>query len=468
MFKRPSRSVLLFTRAKGSGTASQSIGASRRCRAAAWTLLTLASALCAAADETVSTRVAQPQAFGINNPERTAAEMTQAIDAEALRRGGLYEFNTLPTALPVSRSPAYADLIVDGANNFLPCKGGPFALCFYSGPEGPLPCRVDGPLDTNAECTCIEVPYGNYFVDILSILDQATYLKTVEACGLDGSRCSTTNSAPVCDIINADKLFPGADMISVFSFNCARELSIGQTACHPGVYAGCMTAPCYRQEDGSVRCLCPTYSGNYQVGQTFSDGAAGCELGDGLVWSASNNINTPPPDRPPFTLARSNANSPEGAPKAGNAPVTNGCVPDSPDPDKGCPLWPVPTDLGPEDPLCQLACAEYAQCGTGLTQTGFTCDATLCTAGCNDLGLVGAACAGLGSCSKHAILAVEEQAGCSCCASQICGCSANAATEAEIFVLNQRQRDAGIVPQCDINGTLCGRPPPAEQAPAVP
>jgi hypothetical protein len=51
---------------------------------------------------------------------------------------------------------------------------------------------------------------------------------------------------------------------------------------------------------------------------------------------------------------------------------------------------------------------------------------------------------------------LEVAAKCSCCASQICGCDANPATEQAIFDLNRRQRNREICPQCDINGTLCG------------
>ena len=32
-------------------------------------------------------------------------------------------------------------------------------------------------------------------------------------------------------------------------------------------------------------------------------------------------------------------------------------------------------------------------------------------------------------------------------------------TNKAIFALNQQQRDRGIKPQCDINGTLCGQGP---------
>jgi hypothetical protein len=66
------------------------------------------------------------------------------------------------------------------------------------------------------------------------------------------------------------------------------------------------------------------------------------------------------------------------------------------------------------------------------------------------------ACAGLAACDVTEIIKAEAAAECSCCASQLCGCSRNSRTNGEITVLNQLQRKRGITPQCDVNGTLCG------------
>ena len=126
----------------------------------------------------------------------------------------------------------------------------------------------------------------------------------------------------------------------------------------------------------------------------------------------------------------------------------------------GCPL------LCPEAPLatgsgvdCARVCDEYGSClQTGGVQTGFTCDATLCTDECNDRDLLGTACSELAQCDISEIVKAETAAQCSCCASQLCGCSPNGKTNTEIAVLDQQQRDRGIKPQCDINGTLCGSP----------
>jgi hypothetical protein len=42
------------------------------------------------------------------------------------------------------------------------------------------------------------------------------YLASIEACGSDGSGCTSTGSAPVCKFLNRGALRPGADVISTF------------------------------------------------------------------------------------------------------------------------------------------------------------------------------------------------------------------------------------------------------------
>ena len=359
---------------------------------------------------------------------------TREVITEAIRRGPGFKFNTLSTTIPFTTSPAYADILVR-PSNFLPCKGGPFALCYYSGPDGNLPCHVARQNDPLAECDCVEIAHGAYYVDINAILDVDTYLQTVESCGRSGSKCTATNSAPVCTIINANKLFPGADLISVFSSACFEEEGLGQTTCAAGVYAGCMTAPCYRDpanEAGIVQCLCPTFDGPFQVGQSIPQDQ--CDLGRKNVWSAAYAV------------------------RGTTFPAPDKCIPDDRNPDVGSPLWPVDTTLTPDSPICQQVCGEYESCTRNRIELGFTCDATLCTSGCSDQDLVKDACDGLSppACQLSSIIAVEEMAGCSCCASQICGCEPNERTNEKIYRLNERQRLRHIEPQCDKNGTLCG------------
>ena len=116
----------------------------------------------------------------------------------------------------------------------------------------------------------------------------------------------------------------------------------------------------------------------------------------------------------------------------------------------------LPPDSGVD---CAKVCDEYNSCkGTGRFQAGYTCDATLCTDECNDRDLVGTACTGLSGCDISEIVKAETAASCSCCASQLCGCKPDRETNKAIAALNQQQRDRGIKPQCDINGTLCGTP----------
>jgi hypothetical protein len=329
--------------------------------------------------------------------------------------------------------PAYADIILE-PSNFLPCEGGPIALCYYSGPE-PETCVLsqDG---TTANCECFEISYGKYFVDINAILNLDVYNETIAQCGTDGSGCQATNSAPVCESINNGTFSPGTDMISAFSFACVPEEGIGSTNCTqpPLQYAGCMTAPCSRTgEDGIVNCLCPTYEGPYQIGLNDQT----CNLGNNMTWSAAYNPNV-------------TGTTP--------TPPIGGCIPDAPESLGGCPLL-TRNDIPKPPPNidCDEVCQEYQDChGAGGIKIGYTCDATLCTSQCNDRDLVGLACDGLQSCEVTEIIKLEAEVGCSCCASQICGCAANNQTQKAVFDLNNQQRDRGITPQCDINGTLCG------------
>ena len=135
----------------------------------------------------------------------------------------------------------------------------------------------------------------------------------------------------------------------------------------------------------------------------------------------------------------------------------------------------MPTQVvDPNSQLCQNVCASY-QNSTPVTpglQVGFTCDSTLCTTIGIGQGkgydpsikaqaaLAGQACQGVGQIANFAQVAlVESLANCSCCASQVCGCATpNAQSNQAISVLNQSQRNNSIEPQCDINGTLCGKP----------
>jgi hypothetical protein len=151
------------------------------------------------------------------------------------------------------------------------------------------------------------------------------------------------------------------------------------------------------------------------------------------------------------------------------------CVPDLPG-STGCELFDETKDdsniIDPDGALCSNVCSFYSNysVNSGQTQVGYSCDATLCTmlgieqgnnlspSASDQINLLNKGCNGIQDMpGMGPILLVETLAECSCCASQVCGCEKiNATTDQQIYVLNQQQRDAGIVPQCDINNTLCG------------
>lgn len=391
-----------------------------------------------------------------------------------------------------SYGPAYAN-IVAGTSNFIKCtppsgRKFAYALCYYSGPNAPtgtnaenppLPCTMskDG---RYANCTCYaitnEMAAGKipYLVDINAISNLDIYRKTIEACGRDGEKCASGGVEPaVCDAINTNLLVPGADMISVFSTLYGQDYAVQgedpMTNCvgkDAGVYAGCMTAPCEltgkKDANGNalVNCKCPIYNGPYQIGQANQSCDANTSTTSSSskrdkinVWSAAYN-----PSQEPLP------------------PATSTCIPDMAG-TNGCPLYDPAkqsvynSTISPTSSLCQNVCASYdtSMQPSTSTQVGYTCDATLCTTiGIGQHGtsspsvkaqavLAQQACAGVGSMSNfQQIMLVEALANCSCCASQVCGCTGrNGSTNEALGVLNESQRKQGITPQCDINGTLC-------------
>lgn len=391
--------------------------------------------------------------------------------------------------------PAYAN-IVSSSSSMLACmpptgRKISYALCYYSGPNGPtgnnpdnpsLPCTLS-PDGVVANCTCYAItsdavsPKVPYYVDINAISNLYIYQETVEACGTAGEKCAASDiQPPVCDAINTNMLVPGADLVSVFSPVYIRDYTAqgggDSTSCtgqNAGLYAGCMTAPCYRtgQKDASgreiVQCKCPVYNGPYQVGQAnqscnanqpANSGSQPSSAGNNNVWSAAYN------------------------PSGGSVtPPAGACIPDIPG-SKGCGLYDPAKDykkiIDPAGALCKNVCAAYGTSNVNnpASQVGYTCDSTLCTTlgigqGSNpsfppprrdQAALSGAACTGIQNINgMKQIMMVEALAECSCCASQVCSCdTVNQPTNQAIFDLDQQQRNVGIQPQCDINGTLCG------------
>ncbi len=430
------------------------------------------------------------------NPSTYGHRYSKSI-LRGVKLSDVYTFND---TVNTDFGPAYANVWTSSAN-FLQCtppSGRPFsyALCYYSGPDAPtgdsdenpsLPCTLS-PDGTLANCTCFEIstdevsPKMSYLVDIHAISNLDIYQETVEACGEQGAECLNSGRIPpVCEAINTNLLVPGADLISVYSERYKRDyVSKGEdtsTECtdrrDQGVYAGCMTAPCYRTglKDAAgrnlVECKCPVYDGPFQIGQ-----------GD-----QSCNANDPPPvTTSSHTEKRhgrgnnvwSAAYNPAGGPIIlSDLP----CIPDSPG-DSGCPLYEAGKDynIEPDGALCQRVCGYYGSSNENNPndpdiQLGYSCDATLCTTvGIGQDGpppdhqteaqLLGEACSGIQNMNGLTeITLVEALAECSCCASQICGCdNINAQTNAAIVNLNAEQTGAGIMTQCVINNTLCGAP----------
>jgi hypothetical protein len=262
------------------------------CTAIAAVLCLLMLACVTSTDQT--TNSAKTQATNASTPQATsspAASPKTSVDFGRYATASSFKLNTLPTT---PYGPAWADISLQ-KSNFLECEGASIALCYYSGPGPTTPCNVESGGDL-ANCTCYAIPKGQkYKVLINAILNLDVYLKTVEVCGKDGSKCKPTGSiqAPVCEAINNNTLIPGADMISTFSLYLEKQMPIHPTTCAtPAAYAGCMTAPCKQtgKTDPNtglplVQCGCPTYTGPYQVGTQISQDQ--CVLGGTSIWSAA-------------------------------------------------------------------------------------------------------------------------------------------------------------------------------------
>jgi hypothetical protein len=328
--------------------------------------------------------------------------------------------------------PPWAN-VTFGDNEWAACFG-PYALCYYAN------CQPSEEGST-ADCPCYDW-FGTSYVQISSILNLDAYQATLSFCDATPGICLVPNTAPVCEYINSGTFMSGATRISTFSFYRAVSEPIGFTSCvdDPGLYAGCMTSPCFGSpvidpatNTASISCDCPTFDGPYQVGQS------GLSCDDApLVYSAAYNPDPSPPS---------------------GCDIIPGCVPDAQGSECGCPLYdPGTTMLPPDSGVdCNLVCEQYARCtGPEGVELGYTCDATLCTS--DERALVFTACDGLQSCNLGEVFKAEAAAGCSCCATQLCGCEANPVTDAAVAATNAAQRAAGETPQCDINGTLCGLP----------
>ncbi|MEM8932309.1 MAG: hypothetical protein AAGE94_14095 [Acidobacteriota bacterium] len=229
-------------------------------------------------------------------------------------------FPTACVDVPFVLNPSAPADTVDGPDDFLPCSGFPYALCYYSGPE-PMPCELAADGKT-AECACAYVdrkrktPAGTSaaaltdvsFVDKTSILNQCIADETQRYCDADPDACAQVDGAPVCwYMANHPELFAPpdtpVDVVSTFSAARVSWATIGCTNC-PGdsLYAGCMTAPCQKADvdgDTVALCQCPVVGGTFQIGQTGVSCDAGVDSdGHALVWSASASSSDECPQMP--------------------------------------------------------------------------------------------------------------------------------------------------------------------------
>lgn len=346
--------------------------------------------------------------------------------------GGSFPLNTQDTT---AYGPPWANVVLT-TSDWITCFG-PYALCFYAECEY----SADS-AGTVADCPCYQT-FGTNFVDINAILNEDVYNETVAFCQNDPDACKQPNQAPVCQSLISGDFMEGATTFSTFSFYRATTQPIGSTDCtsQPGPYAGCMTGPCFGEgtdnSDGTttITCQCPTYDGPFQLGMNNME----CDASPGVDSAAYNLISMSTPTGPTCASLGS-------------------CIPDAPEENCGCGLYDpgvttLPADSGVD---CTLVCQQYDTCLSGSIELGYTCDATLCTT--ENTALDVDACNGLQNCDLSEVFKAESAAECSCCASQLCGCTANAATNTKIYNLNAAQRAIGDTPQCDINGTLCGTP----------
>lgn len=290
-------------------------------------------------------------AFGQAKPQKPAARKTASAAANQpcpspppCKSGhdcSNYPFH--PTdCWTTTYGPAKADVIIPKPDtktavtspNMLYCEGNTYALCFFSGPptatgkpnhgNNQLPC-VLSPDGTVANCTCQAYTSGPNFVDINGILNRGAYFETVNLCGQDGGRCKTIEHCwptgdgkkqaecqkypdpPVCKYLKTQSptnpqgsLMPKADLISTFSFAMSGKdggYQLGSSPC-TGLYAGCMTAPCFYEKGHQsrttkgelVHCECPTYNGVNQIGQNGQSCSIASSNGKSYTWSAANTI----------------------------------------------------------------------------------------------------------------------------------------------------------------------------------
>ncbi len=163
----------------------------------------------------------------------------------------------------------------------------PYALCYYA------KCKAI-PGTAKAECGCAGFPDGGTsFVYLEAVKDAAAKKLTFEKCPAGLASCdgdSPETTAPICKQIAEHALYPEQkpDLISTFSTGTPKFEYHGVKRCGLGLYADCMTAPCFIRKawDGSpVTCECSVLCGEYTIAQATP--SPSCELTEGNLWSGA-------------------------------------------------------------------------------------------------------------------------------------------------------------------------------------
>ena len=163
----------------------------------------------------------------------------------------------------------------------------PYALCYYAKCK-PIPST------TEAECGCAGFPDGGTsFVYIEAIRNTAAKEETFKQCPAGIASCdgdSPETTAPICKRIAEHTLYPDQkpDLISTFSTGAPKFKYQGVKGCGKGLYADCMTAPCFNRKawDGSpVTCKCSVLCAEYTIAEATP--SPNCELPEGNLWSGS-------------------------------------------------------------------------------------------------------------------------------------------------------------------------------------
>ena len=158
------------------------------------------------------------------------------------------------------------------------CRDYSDGLCAYAN------CTVN-PDRRTASCGCYSLPNPTVTRVRVDLIPSSFHSETVNKCNESNVDCTEIGTAPICDTIANNQLWPTADLTSTFSFNFQEENGVkvfpenGTRVPTPNwqcsastetLVALCMLAPCrYNDKDGSnpynhgtynMTCTCPLAS----------------------------------------------------------------------------------------------------------------------------------------------------------------------------------------------------------------